>query len=182
MRSFLRCTNDFVPTPIFAQRTPTGAGVVTRKSTPRSGIPPVPCQVGDQPLSQGQDSAAPAGDMKDLRYIFVSPPKYVVGTTVAEPLYFQLLDYPGGMSQFFEDAVTSFIGAPKELAQAAAQFGIERKRARQDTPIRTANGRVSKPVFQRIQELEKALADCRGISRSKVIAGLVQLNLHRLSK
>jgi hypothetical protein len=82
----------------------------------------------------------------DIRYIFLSPPKFTLGTTVPEPVYIQLLDHPGAISKFFEDAISAFDGDLDALLSAAAVFSAERKEARKDTPIRNAVGRVSKPL------------------------------------
>lgn len=116
-----------------------------------------------------------AAEGKDLRYIFVSPPKFLVGTTVPESFYFRLLDYPGGISQFYEDAIRKFDGDLEALLKASAAFNQFRRQSRPTTPIRSANGRVSQETHDRVLAIEHDLKHVRGISRAKVLAGLIQL-------
>jgi hypothetical protein len=98
-----------------------------------------------------------------------------VGTTVPDPVYFQLLDYPGGISGFYEDAVAKFDGDLESLLRASAQFSEARKRSRQQIPIRSANGRVSAKAHAQILAIEQALKGIRGMSKAKVLAGFIQL-------
>jgi hypothetical protein len=114
---------------------------------------------------------------KDIRYAFVSPPKFTVGTTVPEPIYMELLDYPGAISKFFEDAITAFDGDLDALVSAASEFFAERKLARKDTAIRNAVGRVSQGAKKKLGFIEEALAGIRGISQAKILAGLIRLKL-----
>lgn len=150
--------------------------MVTRKpSATPPGLPVAPCNP-DQAVPP--PSSLVSGDLGDLRYIFVSPPKFVVGTTVPDPVYFQLLDYPGGISGFYEDAIAKFDGDTEALLRAAALFSDVRKRSRQTTAIRSANGRVSKGAHDKILAMETALKGIRGMSKAKVLAGLIQLYLY----
>jgi hypothetical protein len=150
--------------------------MVTKKpSTVPPGLPAVPCNP-DQAAPPTQNLVGTDG--RDLRYIFVSPPKFVVGTTVPDPVYFHLLDYPGGISGFYEDAIAKFDGDTEALLRAAALFSDERKRSRQTTAIRSANGRVSRGAHDKILAMEAALRGIRGISKAKVLAGLIQLYLN----
>lgn len=118
----------------------------------------------------------PEDGKPDIRYVFVSPPKFVIGTTVPEPVYYNLLDYPGGISKFYEEALARFDGDLDALLRAAAQLVEERKRARHESGIRNVNGRVSKAAIFRLQQIERALADVRGMSRAKVLVGLIGLH------
>jgi hypothetical protein len=147
--------------------------MVTKKSpaTP-SGLPTAPCDPHPPKILTDSDG-------RDLRYIFVSPPKFVVGTTVPDPIYFQLLDYPGGISGFYEDAVAKFDGDVEALLRAAVLFSEIRKRARNTTAIRSANGRVSKGAHDRVLAIEGSLKGIRGISKAKVLAGLIHLYLDK---
>lgn len=122
-------------------------------------------------------SAPSNSDVADLRYIFVSPPKFVVGTTVPDPVYFQLLDYPGGVSRFYEDALSKFDGDTDTLLRAAAQFAQDRKQSRQTTAVRSANGRVSEDAYKKLRTLEESLKGIRGMSKAKLLAGLIVLFL-----
>jgi hypothetical protein len=101
-----------------------------------------------------------------------------MGTTVPDGVYFQLLDYPGGISGFYEDAVAKFDGDTEALLRAAALFSEIRKQARNTTAIRSANGRVSKGAHERVLGVEAALKGIRGMSKAKVLAGLIQLYLN----
>jgi hypothetical protein len=151
--------------------------MVKGKDAPVSGAQGDPCK----PLSkQGVEIKAGLPVIPknpDIRYIFVSPPKFTVGTTVPEPVYMQLLDYPGAISKFFEQAISDFDGDIDALLSAAAVFAVERKQARKDTPIRNAVGRVSKAADMKLKMIEDALTGIRGISRAKVLAGLIRLKL-----
>lgn len=155
-----------------------GEAVVTRKLSKPNEVPATPCKPSEQvPPHRFAKPIDTGYDPEDIRFIFVAPPKFVVGTTVPESVYFTLLDYKGGVSQFYTDAVTNFNGNLEALVTAAALFAVERRRTRQESPIRTANGRVPKEIFHRILELEKALGGIRGMSRAKVLSGLIQLRL-----
>jgi hypothetical protein len=90
-----------------------------------------------------------------------------------------MLDFPGGVSAFYEHALGSFNGDLAALLDAAAQFAEYRKRARQTIAIRSANGRISKAAFEKIKTIEAALKGIRGMSRAKVLAGLIQSLLSR---
>ena len=148
--------------------------MVTKKSPALPpGLPAIPC---------GPDKSAPANlvgaDGRDLRYIFVSPPKFVVGTTVPDPVYFLLLDFPGGISGFYEEAIAKFNGDMEALLRAAAQFSDLRKQSRQTTAIRSANGRVTKGAQEKILSMEASLKGIRGMSKAKILAGLIQLYIN----
>jgi hypothetical protein len=71
--------------------------------------------------------------------------------------------------------VNGFDGNLPALVEAAVQFVKQRKLRASSDPIRTSNGRVYITTLERIQEIEKALASVRGMSRAKVLAGLIQL-------
>ena len=146
--------------------------MVTRKeSSPQPVHPALPC---NPVMPQNLIGA----DGSDLRDIFIRPAKFVVGTTVPDPVYFQLLDYPGGISGFYEDAVAKFNLDLETLLIASARFADERKQSRQTIAIRAANGRISKAAHQKIQQIEAALKGIRGISKAKVLSGLIQLYLN----
>ncbi len=149
--------------------------MVTKKSpTLPPGLPAAPCNP-DQAAQTNQPLIG--ADGRDLRYIFVSPPKFVVGTTVPDPVYLQLLDYPGGISAFYEDAIAKFDGNTEALLRASAQFCDTRKQSRQSTAIRSANGRVTKSAQEKILSMEASLKGIRGMSKAKILAGLIQLYL-----
>lgn len=147
------------------------------KKTPAvpPGLPPAPCAPKQAALPTQNLVGA---DERDIRYIFVSPPKFVVGTTVPDPVYFRLLDYPGGISGFYEDAIAKFDGDTEALLRAAALFSVERKQSRQTTAIRSANGRVSRGAHEKLKSMEGSLTGIRGISKAKLLAGLIQLYLN----
>jgi hypothetical protein len=102
-----------------------------------------------------------------------------VGTTVPDPVYFKLLDHPGGISGFYEGTIAMFNGDMEALLRAASTFSEERKQARNTIAIRSANGRISKPTHDRLLAIESALKGIRGISKAKVLAGLIHLYLDK---
>lgn len=118
------------------------------------------------------------GDVSGLRDIFANPKRRLVGTLMPESLHDQLRTRPGGISAFYESAIATFDGNLPDLLAAAARF-IERRKTRkpQDALI-SVNGRVSPEAFQRLQSILAALHEVRGVSRAKVLAGLVQLVLN----
>lgn len=115
------------------------------------------------------------GDIKGLELAFVETRRRLVGTTVPESVFFRMQKHPGSISGFYEDAVSKFDGDLPVLVEAAVQFVKQRKLQAGSDPIRTANGRVYMTTFERIQEIENALVSIKGMSRSKVLAGLLQL-------
>jgi hypothetical protein len=99
---------------------------------------------------------------------------------VPDSIYQKLQKHPGGISGFYEEAVTSFDGDLVALVNASVTFvEVRRFRAGMDPP-RNASGRVQPSTFMKIQKIEASLTEIRGISRAKVVAGLVQLFLETL--
>ena len=95
---------------------------MTVKRTP--GIPGEPCK----PAVPGE---APTGArLEALQNIFLSPPKFVVGTTASEAAYRVMVGTKGGLSAFWEDAIQSFDGDLEGLVRAAAAFEEERRQGR----------------------------------------------------
>lgn len=121
------------------------------------------------------------GDIKALEFAFVAARRRLVGTTVSESLLAKMQAHPGGIGAFYEEAVGAFNGDLEALVAAAVQFMRDRKRRSHEDPIRIANGRVEPETFEKIQKIETALASIRGMSRAKVIAGLVQLAINHPS-
>jgi len=147
---------------------------VPRKPSAMPGRPTEPC--APQP-AQGKAGFRLHGDIAPLEFAFVGTRRRLVGTTVPESVYLRMQKHPGSISGFFEDAVTNFDGDLPALVEAAVQFVKQRKLRAVTDPIRNANGRVYFETFERIQEIEKALVTVRGMSRAKVISGLVWLQL-----
>ena len=117
------------------------------------------------------------GDIASLTHIFEGSNRKPVSTSVPESIYRKLKKYPGGVSQFYDDAVASFEGALPSLVLAAAKFVEERRLHAPEDPPRNATGRVLPKTYDIIRKIEAALAEIQGMSRAKVIAGLVQLKL-----
>jgi hypothetical protein len=117
------------------------------------------------------------GDVKALEFAFTGTRRRLVGTTVPESILHTMQKHPGSISAFFEDSVASFDGDLTALVESAVVFVKNRKMSAASDPICNANGRVYNDTFTRIQEIEMALASVRGMSRAKVIAGLIQLRL-----
>lgn len=151
---------------------------VPRKPAPLPGADPSLCRP-DQPRKAGKGKVPPKlhGDIKGLELAFVETRRRLVGTTVPESVFFRMQKHPGSISGCYEDAVNGFDGDLPALVEAAVLFVKQRKLRASTDPIRTANGRVYFTTFERIQEIEKALASVRGMSRAKVLAGLLHLFL-----
>lgn len=134
-----------------------------------------PAKAGS-PAQAGKDSSPFRPFNLDLQGLnLVRPPKFPVGTTVPERVYLEILGSRTGISQFLEDAINSFDGDMLALVEAANQLAAERRSARFDTGVRAISGRVSKAAMTRLQEILAALKGVRGMSKAKVLAGLVQL-------
>ena len=116
------------------------------------------------------------GDVSGLRDIFATPKRHLVGTLMPESLYHRLRTRPGGMSTLYEDAIAAFDGNLPALLEAAARFIEQRKKRKPQDPLVSVNGRVSDESFRRLTTILDALQAVRGVSRAKVLAGLVQLH------
>lgn len=158
-----------------------------RKSTTRpSPAPSDPrCKPGDadalpaihsvQTQEENEALSLP-DDLKDFKFSFYKPPKYFVSLSVPESLYRQLQRY--GISRFLEEATAEFNGDLRSLLTASMQFMEARKNRKPMEAICNANGRVRKETLQKIEGIKGSLAGVRGISRAKVLAGLVQMKLN----
>lgn len=122
---------------------------------------------------------APDEGLEALQNIFLSPPKFVVGTTASEQAYQLMVGTKGGLSAFWEDAIRNFNRDLETLVRAAAAFEAERKAGRHLYGVRSANGRVPQDLFDRVVALEEALKGIKRMSRAKVLAGLAMLELNR---
>lgn len=129
------------------------------------------------------DTAPPAGeltlrgDLTGLTYAFVGRPRRLVTCPVPDSVYQKLQNHPGGVGHFIEDAVAAFDGDLNVLVNAAVTF-VDNRRYRASTdPPRNASGRVLPSTFAKIQQIQDALASIRGMSRAKVVAGVIQLYL-----
>lgn len=117
------------------------------------------------------------GDVKALEFAFMVTKRRLVGTTVPESVLLMIQKHPGSVSGFYEDAVKTFDGDLTALVNAAVHFVKERKLRAITDPIRSANGRVYPETIERIEAIEAALATVKGMSRAKVLAGLIQLKI-----
>jgi len=117
-------------------------------------------------------------DLKDFKFSFLKPPKYFISLSVPESLYRQLQHY--GISRFFEEATAEFNGDLRSLLSASLQFMEARKNRKPMEAICNANGRVLKETLQKIEGIKESLAGVRGMSRAKVLAGIVQLKLNAM--
>ena len=119
------------------------------------------------------------GDLTGLTYAFVGRPRRLVTCPVPDLVYQKLQNHPGGVGHFIEDAVAAFDGDLNALVNAAVAF-VDNRRYRASTdPPRNASGRVLPATFAKIQQIQDALTSIRGMSRAKVVAGLIQLQLER---
>lgn len=117
------------------------------------------------------------GDLAGLTFAFVGRPRRLVTCPVPDSVYQKLQNHPGGVSHFFEDAVASFDGNLAALVEAAVVFVDARRFMASSDPPRNASGRILPGTFEKIQQIEEALSGIRGMSRAKVLAGLIQLFL-----
>lgn len=119
------------------------------------------------------------GDVEGLTLAFVPAQRRLVSVSVPESLYMKIQAYPGGVSQFYEDAVARFDGDLKALVEAAVRFIESRRACAAEDPARNASGRVQPGTYDTIRKIEAALSHIRGLSRAKVLAGLISLHLRR---
>lgn len=117
-------------------------------------------------------------DLKGFELSFLAPRRYFVSVSVSEGTYRRLQRY--GISLFFEEAVAAFDGNLRNLILASIQLMESRKNRKPDEAICNANGRVLKETLQRIEDLQKSLEGIRGVSRAKVLGGLIQLKLNAM--
>ena len=122
------------------------------------------------------------GDIAGLTYAFVGHPRRLVTCPVPDSVYLKLQNYPGGVSHFYEDAIASFDGNLNALVEAAVVFVDTRRFRASVDPPRNASGRVLPTTFSKIQQIKDALSGIRGMSRAKVVAGLIQLFLNNPKK
>jgi hypothetical protein len=117
------------------------------------------------------------GDLSGLTYAFVGRPRRLVTCPVPDSIYQRIQNHPGGVSHFIEEAVASFDGDLNALVNAAVVF-VDARRFRASTdPPRNASARLLPGTFSQIQRIQDALSSVRGMSRAKVLAGLIQLHL-----
>ena len=165
---------------------------MVKKMDSKSAAPsPNPRASTQEGYTTAPNGAPPVEEFKlDLEYLrqafegvsLVRPPKFPVGTTVPERVYFEISSHRPGISQFIEEAITTFDGDMRTLLEAAAQISAERKSARFDTGVRSISGRVPKAALSRLQRIVAALKDVPGMSLAKVLGGLVQIQLSKGSK
>lgn len=125
----------------------------------------------------GEDDLNLHGDIEPLKFVFLNTNRHMVSTSVPDSVYVKLQAYPGGISRFFEDAVAAFDGDLRALVEASVQFVEDRRIRSPEDPVRNASGRVLPGTFEKIQKIHAALAEIRGMSRAKVLAGLMRLKL-----
>jgi hypothetical protein len=117
------------------------------------------------------------GDIESLKFVFINTQRKLISASVPDSVLIKLQAYPGGVSRFFEDAVSEFNGDLRALIEASVQFVEERRIRAPEDPARNASVRVLPDTFNKIQKINAALTSIRGMSRAKVIAGLIQLKL-----
>lgn len=119
------------------------------------------------------------GNIESLKFVFVTSQRRLISTSVPDSILSRLQAYPGGVSSFFEDAVAAFDGDLRALVEAAVLFVENRRYQTPEDPARNASGRVLPATFEKIQKIHAALVAIRGMSRAKVLAGLIQLKLSK---
>ena len=124
-----------------------------------------------------QDDLVLYGDIESLKFVFLNSKRRLISASVPDSILVKLQDYPGGVSHFFEDAVAAFDGDLRALVEAAVVFVENRRYQAPEDPARNASVRVTPATFEKIQKILDALIGIRGMSRAKVLAGLIQLHL-----
>ncbi len=128
--------------------------------------------------NQDKESLVLYGDIAEYKYAFVSSQKKLISLSVRDSILVRLQAYPGGVTRFFEDAITEFSGDLRALIEASIKFVDERRTLALDDPARNASVRVHPSTYEKVQKIHAALHEIRGMSRAKVIAGLVNLKLY----
>jgi hypothetical protein len=118
------------------------------------------------------------GDVSALTYAFINHPRRLVTCPIPDSIYTKIQGHSGGVSRFIEDAVASFDGNLEALVEAAVVFVDARRMNASTDPPRNASGRILPSTLKKIQKIQDALAGIRGMSRAKVLAGLIQLNMN----
>ena len=119
------------------------------------------------------------GDVTNLTYAFKGHPRRLVTCPIPDSIYLRIQAYPGGTSRFIEDAVASFDGDLIALVEAAVVFMDARRLNAASDPPRNASARILPGTHDKVNLILDALAEIRGISRARVLAGLIQLHLIR---
>jgi hypothetical protein len=119
-------------------------------------------------------------DLEGFEFSFLQPPKAFISLSMPESLYRRLQRY--GISKFFEESAAEFDGDLRSLLTASLQFMEARRNRKPMEGIANANGRVLKETLQKIEGIKESLAGVRGVSRAKVLAGIVQLKLNNMQQ
>ena len=117
------------------------------------------------------------GDIESLKFVFINSQKKLISTSVSDSVLVKIQAYPGGVSRFVEEAVSNFNGDLRALVEASVKFVDERRGRASEDPARNASVRILPASFIKIQKIQDALATIRGMSRAKILAGLIQLKL-----
>ena len=120
------------------------------------------------------------GDIETLKYVFINSKRRLISASVPDSILIKLQAYPGGVTRYFEDAIASFDGDLRALVEAAVVFVENRRYQAPEDPARNAGVRVTPAAFEKIQKIHAALSTIRGMSRAKVISGLLQMRLNKL--
>lgn len=135
-----------------------------------------------QPSRSGADDLVLFGDVEALKDAFRNAHRRMISASVPDSILMKLQGYPGGVSRFLEDAVAAFDGDLKTLVEAAVVFVENRRLRAPEDPARNASARVLPSTFDKIQKIHAALACVRGMSRAKVLSGLIGMKLGHDSK
>jgi hypothetical protein len=141
----------------------------------KSAESPLEVPVSRVPVGNGE--LVLHGDVSGLTNAFVGRPRHLVTCPIPDSIYLKIHKHQGGVSRFFEDAVAAYDGDLSALVEAAVLFVDTRRVHAATDPPKNASGRVLPSTFAKIRQIEAALAGIRGMSRAKVLAGLIQLRL-----
>jgi hypothetical protein len=150
-----------------------------RANTEKPGSKKIP-SASPSKLGTGVDDLVLFGDVESYKYVFVSSQRKLISLSVPDSILVKLQAYPGGVSKFLEDTVASFNGDLRTLVEASIKFVEGRRTRAPSDPARNASVRVLPGTFSKIQQIHSALSSIRGMSRAKVLAGMVQLGLEKI--
>lgn len=113
-------------------------------------------------------------DIARIQAMFKPPYRHLISTTVPRSIYITAVRYPEGTGALFEKLIMEFNGEFEPLMRAAACLSLNRRENAKKDPPTTLSGRIGAPAGFKLEEMMEVLSPIRGISRSKVLAGLIQ--------
>lgn len=124
------------------------------------------------------------GDTERVKGIFAPNPRKPITLLTTTAMRRAICQPPQGASGFMEDAILSFDGNLPALWEAARTFCDARKSHEDQDNLCHTCGRISKEAMDVLNKIQEALVarEVVGVSRAKVLAGLVELKLRSKSQ